>query len=652
MRITQKFLQDLTKIEDTYAWILNQGLNEDDLVRLLKRLDSDYYNGQNNAVMPDSVYDRLKETFTNKYPTNPYVKQIGAPVKGAKNKVVLPVYMGSLDKVKKDDGDALMAFVKRATSSILQISDKLDGVSALLVCTPSQPIKMYSRGNGSVGQDITHLIPSLANRITTNDDSVRSLIIRGELIISKHDFTKVSHLGANARNMVSGFVNSKTARPELKGLVQFRAYSVIEPAGMQLGDQYKLVKKLGLQLVHAQSIPKTVVSIQRLQDVLGKRKQDSEFEIDGIVVSDNDWYPVETDRNPTRAFAFKDEATFEKAKVKVIGVEWNISKGGYMKPVVLVEPTRLAGVTIGRATGFNAAFIESNKIGPNAEVLLTRSGDVIPYIVQVLKPAPKGPAMPDVAYTWNKTHVDIVVVDTTAVELKQLQYFFDIIDVAGFSGKSVAKLYEAGYKTIHDILKMKPSDIVNVEGLKTKVDLVDNIKSKIAKVPCLELMVASNCFGHGLGSKKLQSILKVFPDAVSKAPTSSQLLTVSGVSTTTANLFLAGMSKFRDFLRLSKLENCRFSQQTSLYVAAQLFANQVMVFTGFRDKELEGQLVSMGARVSSSVTGKTTMLIVKDKDATSSKIKAALEKGIKVVTLEQIHEQIKKNNCEYKDIIV
>ena len=107
-----------------------------------------------------------------------------------------------------------------------------------------------------------------------------------------------------------------------------------------------------------------------------------------------------TDKNPEHAFAFKMVISDQVAEAKVVDVEWNISKTGYLKPRVEIEPIRLGGVTIKHATGFNGNFIESNKIGIGAIIEIIRSGDVIPYIKSVITPAETA-KMPNIPYKWN-----------------------------------------------------------------------------------------------------------------------------------------------------------------------------------------------------------------------------------------------------------
>jgi DNA ligase (NAD+) len=157
-----------------------------------------------------------------------------------------------------------------------------------------------------------------------------------------------------------------------------------------------------------------------LVEKLVEFKQDSPYEIDGIIVQADIKYTRNTSGNPDYAFAFK--ILSEVAETTVINVEWNISKWGALKPRVEIEPVELAGVLITYATGFNAKFIKDNEIGPGSRILITRSGDVIPYILKILTRTEAD--MPTIEYVWNETGVDIISENPDEMCIKRMLSFF------------------------------------------------------------------------------------------------------------------------------------------------------------------------------------------------------------------------------------
>ena len=129
-------------------------------------------------------------------------------------------------------------------------------------------------------------------------------------------------------------------------------------------------------------------SIAQLSEVLKLWRTNYNYEMDGVIVTHNKLYK-RTNKNPEYAFAFKMVLSDQTAETFVVDVIWSPSKDGYLKPRIRVDPVQVGGVTIEYTTGFNGAFIRDNKIGIGAKVKLIRSGDVIPYIEEVIDPALK-----------------------------------------------------------------------------------------------------------------------------------------------------------------------------------------------------------------------------------------------------------------------
>ena len=173
-------------------------LNENELNELIKYANASYYN--ETEVMTDNQFDIIKDFIQTKFPNNVTILEIGAEVE--RNKVTLPYEMASMDKIKPDT-NALTNWIQKFKGPYV-LSCKLDGVSGLYTTEGKEP-KLYTRGNGKVGQDISHLIPHLHLPKTKN------VVIRGEFIIPKLVFAKKYQIKfANPRNMVAGLINHKT----------------------------------------------------------------------------------------------------------------------------------------------------------------------------------------------------------------------------------------------------------------------------------------------------------------------------------------------------------------------------------------------------------------------------------------------------------
>ena len=170
----------------------------------------------------------------------------------------------------------------------------------------------------------------------------------------------------------------------------------------------------------------------------------------GFIVISDDIYPRETSGNPKHAFAFKNNIMYVQTTVK--NVLWNPSKHSVLKPQVEIEPVDIGGTTVTFATGHNAKYIVNNKIGPGSVIEITRSGDVIPFITNVIEPGKV--VYPNDKYEWNSTGVDFVLLeDNPKVISKKLLYFCQTMNFKGIGEATTNKLVENGVGNISKLLK-------------------------------------------------------------------------------------------------------------------------------------------------------------------------------------------------------
>jgi len=441
---------------------------------------------------------------------------------------------------------------------------------------------MYTRGDGEIGYDISHLIPLI--NLTPFIQKIKTytlLAVRGELIMAKDTFeTKYKKDYANIRNMVCGKVNSKTLDKDILSDIDFVAYEIVDikppemdrssgmdrpsgigrPSGMDRpthSQQLSLLSQLGFQVVVyeiSHAIDNQPFSAY-LQQTYAKLKKESRYEIDGIVVTENSiGYALQPNRNPTYAFAFKQLPDGpSKKETRVIGIEWNVSKHNYFKPTIQVQEVHLSGVKVNYVTGHNAKFILDNKIGIDTILELTRSGDVIPHITRVVKGTT--PVLP--SGTWNDNKVELMNNEMGKdMYIKQITAFFTTIGVRGLNEKTVAKLYYAGYTSISKIIKAKVKDISGtIEGIGAKIatNIVEGIKDKLYSVPLYILLAAVPYFGIGLGIKKMKLITDQYPNIISIYKTRGDLKTIrliadiKGYSIESASKVVKGLPKFISF---------------------------------------------------------------------------------------------------------
>ena len=606
-----------------------ESLPERDIENILKMANDAYYN-KSGQLLTDSEYDIIRDYMERTYPKNEVLTQVGAPVE--KSKVLLPYNMPSMDKIKPDT-NALAAWMVKYPGPYT-ISCKLDGVSGMYSTEGDAP-KLYTRGNGTVGQDISHLLPKL------NLSTEPGYVVRGEFIIPKTVFLeKYKETFANARNLVSGIINSKKIDKKVNDL-HFVAYEIIHPQ-MKPSEQMQKLAELNHELVY--NINQDTLSNEQLSQYLLDWRSNYEYEIDGIIVAD-DHIHARTTSNPEHAFAFKMVISDQIAEAKVVDVIWTPSKSGYLKPRVRIEPIQLSGVTIEYATGFNGKFIEDNKIGVGAIIQIIRSGDVIPHIKSVSLPA-EHTKMPSVPYHWTDTHIDVVLDNETEDETvleKNITAFFTGISVDGLSSGNVRRIMNAGYKSVPVIIKMSKDDFAKVEGFKQKmVDKVyDSLHNKLEKATLVEIMAASNLFGRGIGIRKITPIMTTFPNILTSTETDNEkidmLKTVSGIGSENANSFVANISRFMQFMEDAELMyKINAAPPTEEKVADEshpLFGKHV-VMTKIRDQEIIEYLERVGGVLDNAIGKKTNILITKSMEDVSTKTKYAVEHNIPIMTPE------------------
>ena len=613
-----------------------ENLNEKTLNEMLVKTNEVYRNlGPNEQpLISDNQYDILEDYIKEKYPKNEVVGKIGAPV--AKNKIKLPYEMASMDKIKPDT-KALPTW-KSKYSGPYVLSCKLDGVSGLYT-TESENSGLYTRGDGKIGQDVTHFISYL------NLPKKKDIVVRGEFIMKKKTFeTKYAKKFANARNLIAGTVNRITINDTVNDM-DFVAYEVIKPL-LKPSEQMKFLKDNGFITVRNET--KEDITNDLLSELLVDWRNNYDYEIDGVIVTDDKIYSRKSG-NPDHSFAFKMALSEQMAEAKVLDVEWNASKDGYLKPKVRIEPIKLGGVTIIKATGFNGAFIESNKIGVGAVIQIIRSGDVIPYIRSVITPADR-PLMPTVDYVWNESHVDIMLENKNEdenVRNRNIIGFLKGIEVDKLGDKNVIKIIDAGFDSIPKILKMTKEQLLTIDGFKEKManNIHDGIKTQIEKASLSKIMSSSNMFGRGFSNKKIELILAEYPDILTSNESETnkidKLSKVKGMAKKTAEAFVKQIPKFLVFLRECQLESkLTISEKQNEIVVDEshpLFKKSI-VMSGTRDKDLEHKLKEVGANISTSVTSKTFAVITPDPNSDTGKVANAKKLHIKLFTPENFKE--------------
>lgn len=608
-----------------------EGLNENQLSKLIHEANAAYYNEE--PFLSDNEYDIVKEFMEAKFPSNSIIAEIGASVE--KNKIPLPYYMGSMDKIKPDT-DALSTWMGKYRGPYV-LSCKLDGVSGLYSTEEKVP-KLYTRGDGKVGQDISHLIPYLRLPKT------KGVVIRGEFIIPKSVFEKKYKTKfANPRNMVAGLINHKSVNEAIRD-INFVSYEVMKPV-MKPSEQMDFLSTLDVDKVLYKI--ESSLSNELLSETLVDWRQNYVYEIDGVIVTNDKIYERKSG-NPEHSFAFKMVLSDQVAEAKVVDVIWTPSKDGYLKPRVQIEPINLGGVKIEYATGFNGAFIKDNLVGIGSVIELIRSGDVIPHIQKVVAPAQEA-KMPSVPYKWNESLVDVMLEDATSdgtVKEKNITGFFRGIGVEGLSSGNVARIIQAGFDTVPKIINMSIADFLKVDGFKDKTatKLFNGIREKIQSASLITIMSASNIFGRGFSEKKLELIMESYPIVLLSKESNSykieKIASIKGMAKKSAELFVEKIHNFIQFIQEAGLEDKLLQPvlEKQIDESHPLFGKSI-ILTGFRDANLQDELKELGAKIGSSVSKSTFIVLVKDKEEDTGKVADAKKLGIPIMTPDEFKDK-------------
>ena len=624
-----------------------ENFSEDELTDMLLESANAYYSAENDndIILTDDEYDILREHILDKYPKNKIALEQHTQIKLEKDKVKLPYEMWSMNKIKPDINE-INKFKKKYKGPYI-ISAKIDGVSALY-STENGKNKLYTRGNGTHGQNIDHLIEYL------NLPKIENITVRGELIIKEKVFIeKYGDNYSNSRNFIAGLVNRKKISNEDKKMfktIDFVAYELIVPENLKPSDQFsKLLEYKFITAKFISNIKGDNFSNEFLSKTLQEWRENYEYTIDGLVCIDDNIYERQS-KNPDHAFAFKMILTEDMVEAKVIDILWNASKNGLLKPTVKFEPVKLSNKIINYSTGHDAKFIVNNKIGLGAIVKLKLAGSTIPNIDSVIKPA-SNPLMPNEEYVWNETNVDIMVVnkkENKTVIMKNILNFFKILEVQGIGEGNIKKIIETGYDSIGKIIGMTKEDFLKVNGFKEKManKLFNNIQDKIKDSSIEELAAASNIFGKGFGKVTMEKILnaepKIFIDDDSNDDKFKKLVKIDGIGNVIAKNFIENIDNFKEFLKDGKLMyklNEKINNSMKEKNENLLYSKEVVVLSEVKNKKiLEEKIIKLGGTISNNMSKKVTLLITEKLDNVSDKINKAKENNVKIITLEEFNK--------------
>jgi len=579
----------------------------------------------------DEQYDNLLTRLQSLIPANDYALFLRTLTENG-GEVKFPYIVGSLKKLKFGE-EHLLPWIKKQHIQLLLLMAKIDGLSFVAKYISGILTTGCTRGDGYTGADISqklvHILPPKLTKLVTLD-------VRGELTLTGNDHISLGF--KNRRNGSIGIINRDDALVEDIQMMKGYAYQIKagHMADAPIAEQLIELEALGF------SIPEVRILTLSDEDPAGKTeetlagilntwKESAPYSIDGLVVCDAN-YRLENLFLPEGMVAFK--VNQDAVQTVVTGLEWNVSKNGLVKPVVLVEPREIDGTTVSRVTGYNAQWLLDNGIGEGASVGIIKSGEVIPKIVEVYQTAPVVllGECPSCGTSLDLNGVDLCCDNEAcgAAGVKTVESFLSKLDIEGAKATTLENL---GIRSMEDLLAWQPDT-----KYKSQTSLYDEILKKVFNAPADRLFAAM--LFDGFGRKMIGKLIDFYGSrweatcavrAVANDGTREGFCLPEGF--TSHNISKAAPSWEANLEMVGRI--CADSRYTEPEEERKPIGGKLVgksfLFTGTLSmprKQAEKLVTDNGGSIASSVSKNLTCLVAGE--AAGSKLDKAMKLGIQV----------------------
>lgn len=647
-----------------------------DLVRYHSRL---YYE-LDNPELDDYEYDLLYHELLDLEEKYPDLKTPDSPtqkVGGAASLKFEPVkhivQMGSLQDVFSYE--ELFEFDERVRSVIEKpeyvVEPKIDGLSVSLEYRNGVFVRGSTRGDGFVGEDVTHnlmTINSIPKRI--NCQEVSYLELRGEVYISKDTFRKLVDAQEivgerpfkNPRNAAAGSLRQKDPKISAKRGLDIFIFNIQQCEGKTFtthSETLDFVKELGFPVSVSYNRYKNISDAVDNIKFIGENRENYNFDIDGAVIKVNSLADREilgaTAKYPKWAVAFKYPP--EEKITTLLNIEVQVGRTGAITPTAVFEPIQLAGTVVSRAVLHNQDFIDAKDINVGDKIIVRKAGEIIPEVVAL---AEKGPnpgtfRLPEYCPACGTKAVredDEAVLrcpnpDCPAQLLRNLIHFAsrDAMDIDGMGPAVLTMLVDRGIiKSQADIYSLKPEDISSAErmGEKSAANLMASIE-KSKKAGLSRLLFALGI--RNIGQKAADALAQNFGtmDAVMTA-SSEDISAIDGFGDVMAKSLIEYFSLPQSKKLIEKLKEHGVLMEAEKKVVSDKLHGFTFVLTGTlptmsRD-EASAIIIASGGKVASSVSKKTDYVLAGEK--AGSKLNKAESLGIKIIDENEFMEMVRE----------
>ena len=643
---------------------MNKRMNE--LVALLNRYATEYYTSDNPSVS-DSEYDRLYRELVeleNAYPdqvlADSPTHRVGDKVLDGFEKYSHQYPLYSLqDAFSREELEAFDARVRKEVAHPTYICElKIDGLSISLTYEKGILIAGVTRGDGSVGENITENLKRVKDIPLTLPEEL-DITVRGECYMPRASFDQVNQARqengepefANPRNAAAGTLRQlDTAVVAKRNLATF-LYQEASPSTRDSQEKVlKHLEQLGFVVNPKRILAENIDEIWNFIQEVGQERDNLPYDIDGVVIKVNDLAGQEqlgfTVKAPKWAVAYKFPA--EEKEAQLLSVDWTVGRTGVVTPTANLTPIQLAGTTVSRATLHNLDYIAEKDIRKYDTVIVYKAGDIIPAVLRVVEskrvseekldiPTNCPSCDSDLLHFEDEVALRCVNPDCPAQIMGSLIHFVsrDAMNITGLGPSVVEKLFAANLvKDVADIYRLKEDDFLLLEGVKEKSAAKLYQAIQASKENSAEKLL----FGLGIrhvGSKASQLLLQHFHSIENLAQADPEevasIESLGGVIAKSLQTYFATEGS-EILLRELKEAGVNLDYKEQTVVADAALSGLTVVLTGklerLKRSEAKSKLESLGAKVTGSVSKKTD-LVVAGADA-GSKLQKAQELGIEV----------------------
>jgi len=605
----------------------------------IEKANKAYRNGK--PVMTDAEYDTLLNKL-HRGIGDALFKSFKETLLEEAGDITHKYVIGSLDKLRYNEGDELSKWLSKHTVKELFVSTKLDGMSFVAEYEGGKFVQASTRGDGYQGESITdkvkHILPTKLKTTFTGT-------IRGELFLTGNSDKELGL--KNRRNGVVGIIKEDRVDKNKLKHVDYAVYQILSSES-DIFSQFIDIKELGLKTPEFTRFIVDKDIEETLKAYLEKCLTTLNYDMDGLVISEPS-YKNENVYYPEKQVAFKVNS--EGTPVKVLGIEWEVSRYRLLKPVLLLEPTEIDGATVGRCSGYNAQYIEDNNIGVGSVVKVIRSGNVIPKVIEIVEEAtvelPN--ECPSCGAALETYGVDIRCTDEycESASVKRVAAFIKELEIENVSE---AQLLKFNIGTFKDLIFWKPSG----NGT-SQYKFYDELLVKMFGASETKLMRSMSYEGMGTTIfdkliDKFESLSKLndvfFAAEYSKVNFDWKSLP-GGVGFTTINKAKEDWKTAREVIKLVVCHPSYKPVEVKVVkqeVKESSISGLSFVITGTLSvprKQKEDLIKANGGIIASGVTKNLDYLIAAKEDSGSSKYKKANQLGINIITEAEFDNMLK-----------